>query len=215
MPDNAISDRGPGPPEATRELLALELSHRIKNILSVVSGIVALASRGQPELRAFVRIVQSRIDALALAHDYLLGRPGAPLAKRDQTVHGLVRLMTAPFSRNDDAIAVHGPDIVIGPQMASYLALLLHELATNAVKYGALSRESGRITIACAEIDGRYAITWREDGGPPIDGEPESNGFGTAMFERVAALAGIGVKRSWSPKGLRVAIVISSNRAAE
>jgi two-component sensor histidine kinase len=125
----------------------IELSHRISNIFAIVSGLVALSARGRPEARAFARDLQARFDALASAYRYAspqLASP-APLAG-SETVKGLLRILTAPYrGEGDDAIVLEGQDAPIGLRAASTLALIVHELATNAVKHGALSSETGTV----------------------------------------------------------------------
>jgi len=91
-------------------------------------------------------------------------------------------------------------------QAAGTIALIVHELATNAVKHGALSSETGTVTISCAAADGRYTIDWREKGGPRLSGRPQHMGFGTAFSDRLAASAQIDIQRTWRPEGLEVSV---------
>ena len=192
-------------------LVALELGHRIKNVFALVSSLVSLSAREQPEMREFAQTVQARIQALARAHDYFLAQASdATAPAQPQTVHGLLRVLTAPYQgRMSSPIAIHGTDTPVGVRSAGTIALIVHELATNAAKYGALSNETGTIRIACAQADDRYSIEWREEDGPPIAGEPERRGFGSTLAERVAAAGRVDIERSWRPGGLRVVMSMS------
>lgn len=195
-------------PTVARDLVSLELSHRISNIFAVLSGLVALSARGQPEMRPFARVLQARIDALAAAHRYVspdaaASHPSAGL----ETVKGLLRMLTAPYKGvRLETIAIEGEDAPIGLRSAGTLALIVHELATNAVKHGALSNETGTVRVLCAVADGRYTIGWRELGGPPVSGEPSHRGFGTIFSETLAISAQFEVQRTWRPEGLEVSI---------
>jgi two-component sensor histidine kinase len=191
----------------SRDLVSLELSHRIRNIFAIVSGLVALSARGQPEVRPFARALQARVDALAAAYRYAspqLAAP-APLAG-SETVKGLLGILTAPYEgEGQDTIAIEGEDAAIGLQTAGTLALIVHELATNAVKHGALSSDSGTVRVSCAHKNGQYTIEWREDGGPRLL-DPPLSGFGLAFSERLAASAQIEIRRTWRPEGLQALI---------
>ena len=191
-----------------RDLVSLELSHRIRNIFAVVSGLVALSAWGRPEMQPFARLLQARIDALAAAHACvspqgparavrgLRNRPGPPL-----------RVLTAPYNGERDAtFVIEGEDAPIGLRAARALALVVQEFATNAVKYGALSVETGTITVLCRAADGRYTLLWSEKGGPRLSGSPGRVGFGTVFCDSLAASAQIDVQRVWRPKGLLASI---------
>ena len=91
-------------------------------------------------------------------------------------------------------------------RLGATLALIVRELATNSVKYGALSAEAGRVEIACSEHAGRYSIAWRESGGPEIAGTPGRTGLGSHLIELAAAGAGLTVGREWRPEGLTARI---------
>ena len=122
---------------------------------------------------------------------------------------GLLRLLIAPFnSEHVKTITVSGRDAPMTWGPGGTLALIVRELATISVKYGALSAEAGHVAIACSEDRDDYAIHWRETGGPRLAGPPETAGFGTRLIERAAALAGFSVERKWRAEGLETVIVI-------
>ena len=114
-----------------------------------------------------------------------------------------------PYLNRDPAaaerIVIAGPDVLVGRTAATNLALLIHEFATNAAKYGALSTSGGRVDVTWRIEDGRVALTWREHGGPPVPGEPATEGFGS-LLARTAVTSGLGgqVTREWRAEGLAV-----------
>lgn len=196
--------------EEARELLARELSHRIKNIFAVVNSLVTLSSRGYPEAQTFAEAVRARLTALGRAHDYVRPQPGKEAdAAGAQTAHGLFEELLAPYCGEGDRISVEGSDAPVGVSAATALALVVHELATNAVKYGALSSESGHLTISCRAEGDTYRIVWNERGGPAVEGRPEHRGFGTLMSERTAsAQLRAQISHDWDPAGLTVTITL-------
>lgn len=191
--------------DSVREILVLDLAHRLKNVYALMGGVLRLAARGKPEMRPFAAAVIDRIAALEAAHAYLIEPPAALTGR---TVMGLLRLLIEPFdSREMKTFTVHGRDAPIGGRLGATLALIVRELATNSVKYGALSAEGGHVEVACSKNAGRYCVEWRESGGPKIAGAPAREGLGSHLIERAAAAAGLTVKREWRPEGLAAAIV--------
>ncbi|TXN71123.1 PAS domain S-box protein [Methylobacterium sp. WL6] len=191
--------------EEARDLLIKELSHRIKNIFAVVGGIAALSARSDPGARPFAKAFRERLGALAQAHEYV--RPhsaGSAPRVGGQTVLGLMRLILSAYAEDGRCrIAVDGDDAVVGERTATALALIMHEQATNAVKYGALSNEAGTVTLTGRRTDSRYRLTWAERGGPPVPSTPTRKGFGTELAERsvTGQLDGI-LEHDWTPSGL-------------
>jgi PAS domain S-box-containing protein len=196
--------------EEARELLARELSHRIKNIFAVVNSLVTLSARGHHEAQPFAEALRARLTALGRAHDYVrpeLAEGADP--DPDQTTHGLFATLLAAYRAESDRIHVDGCDAPVGVRAATALALVVHELATNAVKYGALSTETGTVSISCTEESDAYSIIWRERGGPAVAGAPERSGFGTLMSQRTAtAQLRAKVVHDWDPSGLTVTITM-------
>lgn len=200
--------------EEERELIARELSHRIKNIFAVVSSLLTLSTRHRPELRPLMQDVERRVGALSAAHEYV--RPHGPDSgprEAHRTLLGLLRLLLEPYSDAARRVDVEGCDVPIGARAATSVALLFHELATNAVKYGALSNANGEVRINCERAGGRLRIVWRERGGPEVTGSPERHGFGTQLTDRVVAgQLGTKLTRTWSPEGLEAEINLDVSR---
>lgn len=206
-----ISDRRRA--EEARDLLARELSHRIKNIFMVTGGLAALTARGDPAAETFAARLQARLRALSLAHDLVPPPDGAgaeeAVVEASLTVHGLVRALLDPYDDRTGRVSLAGEDRPLGYAAAHALALVLHEQATNAVKYGALSAPAGRLRIATSARDGLFRLDWEETGGPPVAGPPGRRGFGTALAGR--SLAGPvrgSMTHDWRPEGLAVRIEV-------
>lgn len=191
--------------EEARDLLIKELSHRIKNIFAVVGGIAGLSARTDPAAKPFVAAFRERLGALAQAHEYV--RPHSPAsapAVKGQTLLGLMRLLMAAYAQDGrDRIVIQGDDVPVGDRSATALALIMHEQATNAVKYGALSAEEGAVLLTGQLDDGCYTLTWAESGGPSVTGPPTRQGFGTVLAERsVAGQLDGTLVHDWAPGGL-------------
>jgi PAS domain S-box-containing protein len=192
-----------------RELVAQELSHRIKNIFAVLTGIISLSARSRPESKAFADELRQRIYALGEAHDFL--RPHSHIARPPEnqgSLKSLIERLMQPYRQDGEGrLAFHGDDAVIDDGAATPLALLFHELGTNAAKYGALSSDGGRVDITGRPEGDRYHLTWKEHGGPPITGDVELRGFGSRLI--VLSIEGQlrgRLERLWEPDGLRVEI---------
>jgi two-component sensor histidine kinase len=165
--------------EAYRALINQEMSHRIKNTLATVQSIVSQSLRSELPPDQLRDVVARRLDALGGAHDVLTGRDW-DIAGLKQTIQRAVR----PFNA-DHRISLSGPDVEISHAVSSALTMALHELATNAVKYGALSNDTGTVKVEW-QIDGEFALCWTESGGPTVTA-PTRTGFGSRMIERALA----------------------------
>lgn len=193
-------------------LIASELSHRIKNIFSVVGSIISLSVPRRSEFRPLAESIMARITALARAHDHFRPDAGNIGIAGARDLKGLIAVIMAPYQHSESGeqrLLVEGDDVDIGTAATTALALLLHELATNSVKYGAFSNAGGQILIALEDCGGMVMIRWRERGGPPILGKPERRSFGTMLAQRAATaqLRGEIVYR-WERAGLEVDISI-------
>lgn len=197
------------------ELLSRELSHRIKNIFAVVSGLIGLSSRHDPSARMFAKGLQERIAALGRAHEF--ARPHSEASRPalgGSTLKGLLMELFAPYPAFDERrITVAGDDVPVDDRGATPIALVFHELATNAAKYGALSTPDGQVNVEIALTGSKVSVTWCETGGPIIAGEPERQGFGTRLAEMsVAQQLGGMIRREWKSSGLCVEMEVSVNR---
>ncbi len=160
--------------ESEQQMLNGELSHRMKNMLTMVQAIAGQTLKGVTEQDA-VTAFRQRLHALASAHDVLLQTSWASASMRE-VVRAVLRA-----SGSLDHAKVHGPDVTLGPRATLSLSLLLHELTTNAVKYGALSVEAGRIDVAWRLEAEELVLDWIERDGPPAV-EPTRCGFGSRLI---------------------------------
>jgi PAS domain S-box-containing protein len=171
--------------EEHRELLIHELNHRVKNTLATVQSIASQTLRNADTKEEARSAMESRLLALSRAHDVLTREnwEGAGLLE-------IVRKAMAPYRHEREArIHMEGPDVRLSPRMALAIAMALQELATNAVKYGALSNAAGEVRIAWSVRDGsekRLHLAWTETGGPRVEA-PRRRGFGTRLIERSLA----------------------------
>jgi two-component sensor histidine kinase len=188
--------------EERQVLLAREVDHRAKNALALVQSIVRLTRADS--VKEYVNAVEGRIKALSRAHTVLaLSRwQGADLG-------GLVEEELAPFRTGDaDKLVLEGPKMLLQPTPAQTLALALHELATNAAKYGALSASSGCVKLVWKVLDGNLVLQWNESGGPEAK-KPATSGFGTRII--LASVEGQlngKVAFDWMPDGLQCVMTV-------
>jgi PAS domain S-box-containing protein len=186
------------------KFLLLEVSHRAKNLLSVIQAIAGQTVRTAGSLEEFETRFGLRLHGLAASHDILVSQSwqGAPLAD-------LVRLQLAPFAEvGSSRLELVGPNVVLAARAAQGIGLALHELATNAAKHGALSIPTGNVRVSWAFEDvGAHPrplrLSWAERGGPPA-AAPSKRGFGYVVIERMAASAVSGeATMEFAPEGLR------------
>lgn len=168
---------------AIRTSLTRELNHRVKNTLANVLSIAALTRRRATDIDDFTESLTARIRALSATHDLLSQTDWGNAAIGD-----IVRSELAPYMEGSDShIEMSGPDIKLAPNDAMSLGLAIHELATNAAKYGALSTVNGRVYIRWTLLSPTCAeLSWREEGGPPVT-QPVKRGFGRDLIEKIVA----------------------------
>ncbi|MXP26303.1 PAS domain-containing protein [Altererythrobacter indicus] len=195
----------------SRDLLAKELSHRIKNIFAVVAGLISLSIRRKPEHKDFGEELVQTIRALGRAHDFV--RPAQHAA--DGKLQGLLEELFAPYGTDEYArIKVTGDEVKIGSRAVTPLALVFHELATNSAKYGALSIEEGLIDLEIIDEGDMVSLLWREKDAPP--GELKTaEGFGSRLIDMSVSgqLAG-SWNRRWEGTGLFVELHLSKKALA-
>ncbi|WP_420801928.1 sensor histidine kinase [Sphingomonas cavernae] len=194
-----------------RELVAHELSHRIKNIFAVIAGLINLSARTRPEMRDLAEDLRTRVLALGRAHDFV--RPNGSASNQEvkhARLQGLLVELFSPYGDDDQPrLDVTGADPPIDDRSATPLALLFHELATNASKYGALSVARGRVTVEIVNEGGDCVILWRESGGPKIDHVPEFTGFGSRLIAlSIGAQLHGTIDKDWTDEGLSARIRI-------
>lgn len=197
------------------ELLTRELSHRIKNMFAVISGLIGLSAQHYPEARPFAESLRRRVAALGRAHD--VARPHSEhsaKAKGGSTLHMMLAEVLAPYPAMDEGrITIAGDDLDVDDRGATPLGLLFHELATNAAKYGPLTGETGQIDIITAQRPDTVEIRWIESGGPRISAPPSHVGFGTQLADlSIVHQMGGQIVRDWREDGLNLTVTVPGMR---
>ena len=182
--------------ERTQQLLMGELNHRVKNTLATVQAIAQQTLRHNDDPAQFAISFTGRIQALSSAHSML-----SDATWKGADMRELIRDQMSLGAIDERRISVTGPAIRLEPQHALYVALMLHELATNANKYGALSQPEGTIAAAWSVLDDQLKLTWVERGGPRVC-EPARRGFGTTLIEQTARADGGDARVDYDEKGV-------------
>jgi two-component sensor histidine kinase len=197
------------------DLLKIELSHRIKNLFALVNGLITVAARPDPAVQSFAEALCDRFAALSRALDYVLPAHAIAASPSATTLQGLLRALLDPYDnlvqhQQQQQVLILGDDPPVGPKATPSLALCIHELATNAVKYGALSNSRGRVSITCrSKAEGVIGLTWSERGGPEVAAKPEQAGFGSKLLLRtISGALGGRVRRRWDRRGLTLHMLV-------
>ena len=184
--------------EAERDVMASELAHRMKNMLTVAQVVVTQSLRGVPGVERARSAIAARLHALGEAQEVLTRHDG-----RDAGIEAVIETALKPFDSARRRISLEGPAVDLGPRPVLGLSLGLHELATNAVKHGALSGDEGRVEIRWTAADGAFSLEWAEHDGPPV-APPASRGFGSTILDRVVGdYFGGTAKVEYAPDGVR------------
>ena len=199
-------------------LLVRELNHRIKNLFAVTGGMIALSARSATTPKEYASNIRGRLNALAVAHDLILP-PSERGTLADPTgLDALLRKILSPYAEmpsdsSSPRVILQGPLIPLGARAVTTFALILHELETNAAKYGALSVEEGTLRVTWECEDNLLILKWGESGGPALRGPPNSEGFGTAISNHsVREQFGGTLSHKWDLKGLSVELTVPMER---
>lgn len=203
--------------EEGRELLAGEMSHRVKNLLAIAAGLTAITSRSTTTIEDMARELTQRLTALGRAHDLVRPLPGQTEAA-SALLGDLLSVLLAPY---DDLgvfsgrIRVSVPRMSVGETSTTTLALVMHELATNSLKYGALSVATGTIDVSCSAQNEAVTVIWTESGGPKVDAPKGMGGYGSKLVDRSVKghLAG-SIDYDWTKDGLIVTLKVDPERLA-
>lgn len=200
--------------EEANQLLAGEMSHRVKNLLLVATQLARITSRSAATTAEMAQELAKRLTALGRAHD--LVRPGGGHPVQAALLADLLAVLLQAYDETDGSsgrIRVAVPRMEIGEAAATTLALVMHELATNSLKYGALSSERGTLDVGCVTAEGDVVLTWTERGGPPVVAPAAGAGYGSELIRRSMAqqMRG-GIEFDWSPEGLIVTLRMLRDR---
>lgn len=200
--------------EESHELLAGEMSHRVKNLLTIATGLTQLTARSATSVEEMTRDLTKRLMALGRAHDLLRPLPGSQGSAA--LLGDLLSILLAPYDQTaafSGRIRVAVARMGVGERTATALAMVTHELATNSVKYGSLSSDTGFLDVS-SKLDGDdILLVWTETGGPAITGEPATTGFGSKLIARtVSGQLGGQLHYDWLPSGLVVTARLRQDR---
>ncbi|MBO0902791.1 sensor histidine kinase [Jiella sonneratiae] len=191
-----------------RHLLVRELHHRIKNLFAIVRGMISMTARSASDPARMAEALQGRLFSLARAHDLIRPVTSGDCEKdyQDIVFSELVRILVEPFRKpGGDRLTIDGEPLRLGVNSITYVALLLHELATNAAKYGALSGEDGRLAIGWSVDAETLRFRWVETGGPELAGAPAEKGFGSRLISLCVETQLEGtLDVAWPPAGMRL-----------
>lgn len=198
--------------EEAREMITGEMQHRIKNLFSLTSALSAIAARATTTKDEMAHDLRQRLISLSAAHNLI--HPAFGEQKRAILLRELLTVLLKAYAEgyaSAQSVTVSAPDVLIGEQSTTSLAMIVHELATNSAKYGALSTAHGRLDVSCVETGGEIALVWTESGSPAKP--PGSlDGFGSKLTEKVIAQIRGSIARHWTDDGLVVALRMSTAR---
>ncbi len=201
--------------EETRDMLAGEMSHRVKNLFALASALTRIAARSAATTEEMATDLTLRLTALGHAHDLVRPFPGE---ESKALLGDLLGVLLAPYSHKDgvgERIIVSVPEVRVGHTSATTLALVVHELATNSVKYGALSETNGTLHVSCTEDENNVIMLWTENGGPAINASRGPEGFGSKLITRsVSGQLGGSIVFEWPPRGALITLRMSKARIA-
>jgi len=195
-----------------QETLTKEMSHRVKNLFAITDGMIRGTARTAADKTEMAQALSGRLHALANAHTLVsrklheVGR-----APRAGDIGTLIQAVVAPHEHADlsqpSRFSLEGPHVACGDHAINGVALVFHEMTTNAIKYGALSNEHGRVDVRWTLEGDLLNLSWREHDGPAVTGAPASKGFGSALVRNtVAGQFGGSVDYDWAQSGLSVAM---------
>lgn len=198
-------------------LLIREMNHRIKNLFALASSIISLSARDAESAQALKITATERLAALARVHSLTLARHGEAYGavSMPATLHALIKAILAPYDERagtSQRIVLTGDDLQLSAPATTSFALLIHEFATNAAKYGALASERGTIAIETQRVGDRLIVTWLERNGPPVAPPTSIEGFGSYLAQAtVKTLAGR-IAHDWDPAGVTVKLDVALSR---
>jgi two-component sensor histidine kinase len=199
--------------EEAREMITGEMQHRIKNLFSLTSALTAIASRATESKKDMADDLMRRLFALSAAHNLI--HPALSDQKRAVNLGDLLAVLLEAYAQgrsNAQSISIAAPQVLVGEHSITALAMIVHELATNSAKYGALSAAEGRLDVSCTESESEVELVWTERGGPVSAAPPAHEGFGSKLTARVVEQIGGSLTRDWMDDGVIVTLRMSKAR---
>ncbi len=199
--------------EEAHELLSGEMSHRVKNLLQIATALTSITLRSAKTAKEMAQDLTGRLMALGRAHS--LVKPGVAEEKNAVLLGDLIAILLEPYEETGafaGRIRVSVPKIAVGPETTTGLALVIHELATNSLKYGALSVETGTLDVSCNGSAGDVVVVWTERGGPAVVVPTPPSGFGSQMANRtMSRQLGGSIVFDWAKEGLIVTMRMNND----
>ncbi len=203
--------------KAQQDVLLREINHRIKNLFTLTSGLISLSAKNARSVEELSASLRSRLKALADAHDLTLpDLRNDQLAGSSTTVAALMKAILAPHEfEQAPRITITGSDATLSGNALTSFALLVHELTTNAAKYGALAVPEGRLVVEIAVADETMRVDWREEAVVHPIANPDRAGFGTALEKAVLAGLDGSISRDWRNEGLSLTLEMPLTRLSQ
>ena len=203
-----------------QETLAREMSHRVKNLFSMIEALIRISGKGAPTADEMMKLLSGRLQALASAHA-LVRRSFSPMGQLPQSsdLKALIQAIVAPHERPESdgvtRFSIDGPAVECGEHATNGIALIFHELTTNAAKYGALTVDKGAVDVSWWRRDDVLVLHWLECDGPQIEGPPAKSGFGSALAQAtIVRQFGGTLDCDWRRTGLAVTVTLPIERLA-
>ena len=201
--------------EEVREMLASEMNHRIKNLFALASALTGLAARSAETTAEMAQDLKERLTALGRAHDLVRPVPGQ---ENRALLGNLLAVLLAPYNDQRTVggrLHISAPEFPIGESTATTLALVVHKLATNSVKYGALSAASGTLNVSCMEDGADLVMLWTERGGPAVTSPDGPEGYGSKLIARsISGQLGGSITYAWPMEGAEITPRMNKTRIA-
>ncbi|WP_300038575.1 HWE histidine kinase domain-containing protein [uncultured Roseobacter sp.] len=183
-----------------------ELNHRVRNILALIRSLSHQSLEHNGSIESYVRALEARIAAVAAAHDL-----GVDKSSNVASIKQILRIEATPYCQEAKRFTIEGDDIGIKSDLAPMFALAVHELTTNAAKYGSLSKSGGEVRVQLVKVPGGFEIFWQEIGGPVVT-PPRNKGFGTTLIEKTIPFEMNGtVEVNFKPSGVCALIQLPEN----
>jgi two-component sensor histidine kinase len=199
-----------------RDVLAAEMSHRVKNLFANASALTAIGARSAATTTEMARDLTQRLAALGRAHALIQPIPGE--SRKAALLSDLLTVLLSPYRHEEavhDRVHVSVPEVRVGEAGATTLAQIVYELATNSIKYGALSLRGGTLGVSCTADDDDAVIVWTEHGGPPAAAHARPKGFGSRLIEQsMSGQLGRSIEFGWSGDGVVITMRMNKARLA-
>lgn len=206
------SERALGLELVHQETLAREMGHRVKNLMATLMALISLSARGAETPKALEESLRGRMLALSSIIDLAFRSPDAAAQRGRLAMGEIVATILAPFAlsgQRGDRLSMEGPPLVVGERAAEVLALVFHELTTNAVKYGSLRHLDGRLRIAWKQVGENLELCWSEQGREGVSSGPVRMGFGSSLIARMIEMQlGGTVERDATASGWTIRLTI-------